>query len=232
MGGRTRVTDKGRSGRPSTSRNRKASSPREYRNQLNDITNALCCKGDCVEKWFVKLLTVTSVKAVKCILPLLFDSPSYHIASSCHLICPEGDCSGCHNLTPLVFVTDETRWRKLGVRLGNETRSTLVTYSSDCSSINLSCYWNTDSRHLQVCSVQESRGRKSQWESHYKWRSVFQECGSPCNVHRTDVTSHSAAGLLHSVPTYWGQAPVSGTSDDAGVLQLHIFYCVCNHVFL
>jgi len=42
--GRTRVTE-GRSGRPSTSRSRKASSPQEYRNQLNDITNALCCKG-------------------------------------------------------------------------------------------------------------------------------------------------------------------------------------------
>jgi len=42
--GRTRVTDEGRSGRPSTSCSRKAS-PQEYRNQLNDITNALCCKG-------------------------------------------------------------------------------------------------------------------------------------------------------------------------------------------
>ena len=30
--GRTRVTDEGRSGRPSTSHNRKASSPQEYRN--------------------------------------------------------------------------------------------------------------------------------------------------------------------------------------------------------
>jgi len=30
--GRTRVTDEGRSGRPSTSRSRKASSPQEYRN--------------------------------------------------------------------------------------------------------------------------------------------------------------------------------------------------------
>jgi len=30
--GRTRVTDEGRSGWPSTSRNRKASSPQEYRN--------------------------------------------------------------------------------------------------------------------------------------------------------------------------------------------------------
>jgi len=49
--GRTRVTDEGPSGRPSTSRtqdhksSRKASSPQEYRNYLNDITNALCCKG-------------------------------------------------------------------------------------------------------------------------------------------------------------------------------------------
>jgi len=30
--GRTRVTDEGRSGRPSTSHSRKASSPQEYRN--------------------------------------------------------------------------------------------------------------------------------------------------------------------------------------------------------
>ena len=31
-------------------------------------------QGDYVEKCYVKLLTVTSIKAVKCILPLLFDS--------------------------------------------------------------------------------------------------------------------------------------------------------------
>jgi len=49
--GRKLVTDEGRSGRPSTSHtqdhksSRKASSPQEYRNKLNDITNALCCKG-------------------------------------------------------------------------------------------------------------------------------------------------------------------------------------------
>jgi hypothetical protein len=34
-------------------------------------------QGDCVEKWYVKLLTVTSVQAVKSFLPSLFDSPSY-----------------------------------------------------------------------------------------------------------------------------------------------------------
>ena len=33
-------------------------------------------QGHYVEK-YVKLLTVTSIEAVKCILPLLFDSPSY-----------------------------------------------------------------------------------------------------------------------------------------------------------
>jgi len=32
---------------------------------------------DYVEKLYVKLLTVISIKAVKCILPLLLDSPSY-----------------------------------------------------------------------------------------------------------------------------------------------------------
>jgi len=42
---RTRVIDKGHSGRPSTSRSRKASSPQEYRNYSKNIKNALCCKG-------------------------------------------------------------------------------------------------------------------------------------------------------------------------------------------
>jgi len=32
-------------------------------------------QGDYVEKWYVKLLTVTSIKAVKCILPLFFILP-------------------------------------------------------------------------------------------------------------------------------------------------------------
>jgi len=41
----TRVTDEGLSGRPSTSRSRKASSPLEYRNWLKDITNVLCSNG-------------------------------------------------------------------------------------------------------------------------------------------------------------------------------------------
>ena len=36
-----------------------------------------CVVSGYVEKWYVKLLTVTSIKAVKCIWPLLFDSPSY-----------------------------------------------------------------------------------------------------------------------------------------------------------
>ena len=35
-------------------------------------------QGDYVEKLYVKLLTVTSIKVVKCILPLLFYSPSYY----------------------------------------------------------------------------------------------------------------------------------------------------------
>ena len=34
-------------------------------------------QGDYVEKQYVKLLTVTCITAVKCILPLLFESPSY-----------------------------------------------------------------------------------------------------------------------------------------------------------
>jgi len=32
--------------------------------------NCIVLQGDCVEKWYVKLLTVTSIKAVKCILHL------------------------------------------------------------------------------------------------------------------------------------------------------------------
>jgi len=34
-------------------------------------------QGDYVEKLYVKSLTVTSIKAIKFILPLLFDFPSY-----------------------------------------------------------------------------------------------------------------------------------------------------------
>ena len=42
---------------------------------------------DYVEKWYVKLLTVTSIKAVYCILPLLLNSPSYlGIFTFTHLI--------------------------------------------------------------------------------------------------------------------------------------------------
>ena len=33
-------------------------------------------QGDYVEKWYEKLLKVISIKAVKCILPLVFDSSS------------------------------------------------------------------------------------------------------------------------------------------------------------
>ena len=41
-------------------------------------------QGGYVEKRYIKLFTVTSIKAVKCILPLLFDSPWYmsHLLSS------------------------------------------------------------------------------------------------------------------------------------------------------
>ena len=44
---RTRVTDEGHSGRPSTSRSRKASSPQEYRNYLNDIKMHCVARGLC-----------------------------------------------------------------------------------------------------------------------------------------------------------------------------------------
>jgi len=48
------------------------------RNTENERYNkCIVLQGDYVEKLYVKLLTGTSIKAVKCILPLLFDSPSY-----------------------------------------------------------------------------------------------------------------------------------------------------------
>ena len=47
-------------------------------------------QGDYAEKWYVKLFTVTSIKAVKCIiLSLLFDSPSYmvnHLGNAAQLL--------------------------------------------------------------------------------------------------------------------------------------------------
>jgi len=54
-------------------------------------------QGDCIEKWYVKLLTVTSIKAVKYILPLLFDSPSYMLFFLphyflCHTHTEDGVC--------------------------------------------------------------------------------------------------------------------------------------------
>ena len=45
--GRTRVTDAGRSGRPSTSRSRKASSSQEYSKRYN---KCIVLQGDYVEK--------------------------------------------------------------------------------------------------------------------------------------------------------------------------------------
>jgi hypothetical protein len=48
-------------------------------------------QGDYAEKWYVKLLTVTSVKAVKCFLPLIFYSPSY-ISNSWYMLYVLADC--------------------------------------------------------------------------------------------------------------------------------------------
>ena len=51
-------------------------------------------QGDYVEKWYVKLLTVTSIKAVRCILPFLFDSPSFkNIYIKTHVGCIFDKCS-------------------------------------------------------------------------------------------------------------------------------------------
>jgi hypothetical protein len=42
-------------------------------------SKCIVLQGDYVEKWYVQLLTITSIKAIKCFLPLLFDSPSYKV---------------------------------------------------------------------------------------------------------------------------------------------------------
>jgi hypothetical protein len=76
--GRTRVTDEGRSGRPSTSltEDHIDTADAMITEDSRITASEVAARLDCVEK-YVKLLTVTSVTAVKCILPLLFDSPSY-----------------------------------------------------------------------------------------------------------------------------------------------------------
>jgi len=76
---RTRVTDEGSSGRPSTSCTQEQ--PKSFfsagiQKLVEWYNKCIVLQGDYVEKWYVKLRTVTSIKAIKCILPLLFDSPS------------------------------------------------------------------------------------------------------------------------------------------------------------
>jgi len=44
---------------------------------IERYNKCIVLQGDYVQKWYVKLLTVTSIKAVIYILLLLFDSPSY-----------------------------------------------------------------------------------------------------------------------------------------------------------
>ena len=51
--------------------------PARIRKLVKRYNKCVVLQGDYLEKWYVKLLTFTSMKAVKCILPLLFDSPSY-----------------------------------------------------------------------------------------------------------------------------------------------------------
>ena len=77
--GRTHVTDEGRSGRPSTSRTEGHVDMVDamIREDRRITVSEEAAHLDCVEKWYVKLLTVTCITAVKCSLPLLFDSPSY-----------------------------------------------------------------------------------------------------------------------------------------------------------
>jgi hypothetical protein len=75
---RTRVTDEGRSGRLSTSRTEDHIDTTDamIREDRRITVSEVSAHLDCVEK-YAKLLTVISITAVKCILPLLFDSPSY-----------------------------------------------------------------------------------------------------------------------------------------------------------
>jgi hypothetical protein len=76
---RTRVTDEGRSGRPSTSSTEDhiGKADAMIREDRRITVSKVASRLDYVEKQYVKLPTVTSITAVKCILPLLFDSPSY-----------------------------------------------------------------------------------------------------------------------------------------------------------
>jgi len=69
---------KGRSGRPSTSHSRKASSPQEYRNQLNDITNALFCKGTVLKNGMQNFSQLLLLNPSNVFCSLLFDSTSYN----------------------------------------------------------------------------------------------------------------------------------------------------------
>jgi len=48
--GRTRVTDEGRSGRPTKSPSRKASSPQDYRKLVEGYDKCIVLQGDSVEK--------------------------------------------------------------------------------------------------------------------------------------------------------------------------------------
>ena len=76
--GRTRVTDDGCSGRPSPSRTEDHIDTADaiIREDRRITASEVAACLDYVEKWYVKLLTVTSITSVKCILPLLFHSPS------------------------------------------------------------------------------------------------------------------------------------------------------------
>ena len=76
--GGTRVTDEGRSGRLSISRTEDHIDTADamIREDRRITVSEMAAHLDFVEK-YAKLLRVISVTAVKCILPLLFDSPSY-----------------------------------------------------------------------------------------------------------------------------------------------------------
>ena len=75
--GRTHVAVEGCSGRPSTLRTEDIDTADAIiREDRQIMVSEVAAHLDYVEKLYVKLLTVSSITAVKCILPLLFDSPS------------------------------------------------------------------------------------------------------------------------------------------------------------
>jgi len=95
---------------------------------IQRYNKCIVLQGDCVKKWYVKLITVTSIKAVKCFLLLLFDSPSY-ITMRGSKNMKFRTLVNCYRLQPLTCVNPDLRntvRRKL-----NKARRWMLRQNSD-----------------------------------------------------------------------------------------------------